>query len=122
MIQNSPVVLVNEPLEDRIRRIHHDYVLSLSNTLGVPETRRYLSSSLERLKKRLSGAVTDAALKSLVDAESGGWLQVDAHRGWITPLLECYYDPLYRKGLANSARPVVFQGDLEACYTWLTQP
>ena len=122
VVQTSPVVLVEEPLENRVARIHRDYVLSLSRTLGVSETRRYLSGSLLRLKKRLSGAVTDAALRSLADAEhSGQWTQVDAHRGWITPLLELYYDPLYRKGLKNLGRPVRFAGDLEACYTWLTQ-
>ena len=122
VVQTSPVVLVEEPLENRVVRIHSDYVLSLSSTLGVSETRHYLSGSLLRLKKRLSGAVTDAALRSLEDAErSGQWTQVDAHRGWITPLLELYYDPLYRRGLKNLGRPVVFTGDLEACYLWLTQ-
>ena len=121
-VQTSPVVLVEEFLENRVARIHQDYVLSLSRTLGVSETRQYLSGSLARLRRRLSGTVTDAALKSLEDAErSGSWLEEDAHRGWITPLLELYYDPLYRKGLENSGRPVVFTGDLEACYLWLTQ-
>ena len=121
VIQTSPVVVVEEPLERRAARIHQDYVLSLSRTLGVPETRQYLSESVARLRKRLSSAVTDAALKSLEDAElSGNWHEIDAHRGWITPILERYYDPLYRKGL-KSGRPVLFTGDLEACYRWLTQ-
>ena len=122
LIQTSPVVLVEEPLENRTARIHQDYVLSLSRALGVSETRHYLSGSILRLRKRLSGAVTDAALETLEEAElSGNWHELDAHRGWITPLLERYYDPLYRKGLAKSGRPVLFTGDLEACYQWLTQ-
>lgn len=120
-IQTSPLVVVEESLESRVARIHQDYVLSLSRTLGVSETRQYLSGSLSRLRKRLSSTVTDAALRSLEDAElSGSWHEVDAHRGWITPLLERYYDPLYRKGL-KSGRPVLFTGDLEACYAWLTR-
>ncbi len=122
VIQTSPVVIVEEPLENRLTRIHQDYVLSLSRTLGVIQTRQYLSGSLGKLRKRLSGTVTDAALKSLENAESSGsWHELDAHRGWITPLLERYYDPLYRKGLKNSGRPVLFTGDLEACYEWLTR-
>ena len=121
-IQTSPVVLVEEPLENRITRIHQDYVLSLSRALGVAETRHYLSGSLLRLKKRLSGTITDTALESLANAErSGNWAELDAHRGWIAPLLELYYDPLYRKGLTKSGRPVVFTGDLEACTAWLTR-
>ncbi len=121
-VQENPLVLVETPFSERVRRIHHDYVLSLSASLGVPETRAYLSGSLARLRKRLSGGVTDAALRMLEDAEaSGNWRDPGAHGGWITPLLERYYDPLYRKGIANSARPVAFRGDLEACYTWLNR-
>ena len=122
-VQTSPVVLLEESLERRVGRIHHDYVLSLSDALGVGETRNYLGESLLRLKNRLSGAVVEAALRTLADAEASGcWHDPGAHEGWIVPLLERYYDPLYRKGLAKSARPVVFSGDLEACYAWLTQP
>ena len=122
-VQASPVVLLEETLERRVTRIHHDYVLSLSDALGVGETRTYLGESLLRLKNRLSGAVVEAALRTLTDAEASGcWHDPGAHEGWIVPLLEHYYDPLYRKGLAKSSRPVVFSGGLEACYTWLTQP
>lgn len=121
-VQGSPLVLLEEPLERRVARIHYDYVLSLSSSLGVTETRRYLSESLVRLKNRLSGAVVEAALGALADAElSGCWHEAAAHEGWIAPLLTFYYDPLYRKGLKNSARPVIFRGDLEACHAWLTQ-
>jgi len=120
-VQENPLVLVETPLAERVRRIHQDYVLSLSASLGVAETRAYLSASLIRLRKRLSGGVTDAALRVLEGAEASGWQDPDAHEGWITPLLERYYDPLYRKGIAKSARPVAFSGDLEACYTWLNR-
>lgn len=122
-LQTSPTVVVEETLERRVRRIHHDYVLSLSGALGVGETRAFLNASLLRLKNRLSGAVVETAQRTLADAEASGcWHDPAAHAGWIVPLLERYYDPLYRKGLTKSSRPVIFKGDLEACYTWLTQP
>ncbi|CAA9571191.1 MAG: Selenophosphate-dependent tRNA 2-selenouridine synthase [uncultured Truepera sp.] len=121
-VQTSPLVIVDEPLERRVTRIHHDYVLSLGDALGVGETKAYLSESLYRLKNRLSGAVTEAALRALEDADASGcWREPEAHAGWIGPLLRHYYDPLYRKALRNSARPVIFEGDLEACTAWLTQ-
>ncbi len=120
-VQTSPLVVVEEPLERRVERIHGDYVLSLSDALGVEATQTYLSGSLARLRKRLSGPVTDAALAALADAAAGdAWRDPAAHRAWITPLLTDYYDPLYRKSLKNSARPVRFTGDLEACRAWLT--
>lgn len=87
-VQTGPLVVVDELLERRIRRIHRDYVLSLSDTLGLEATRDYLSGSLARLRKRLSGAVTDAALAALADAvSSGAWRDPAAHRAWIAPLL-----------------------------------
>ena len=100
-VQENPLVLVETPLSERVRRIHRDYVLSLSASLGVAETRVYLSASLVRLRKRLSGSVTDAALRVLEGAEASGWHDPGAHEGWIRPLLERYYDPLYRKGLGK---------------------
>lgn len=120
-VQTSPLVVVDEPLGRRVRRIHGDYVLSLSDALGVEAAQAYLGGSLARLRKRLSGSVTDAALAALAEAASSGlWRDPDAHRAWIAPLLTDYYDPLYRKSLRNSSRPVLFTGDLEACRAWLT--
>lgn len=121
-VESSPLVLVEVPLVARVARIHRDYVLSLSATLGTRETKTYLENSLLRLKKRLSGATVDAALNALERAHtSGAWAELGAHQGWITPLLESYYDPLYRKSLETSARPVVFSGSPEECLAWLRQ-
>lgn len=117
-LQRSPLVWVEETLDGRIGRIHRDYVLSLSAALGVAPAAEQLSRNLRRLSKRLPGPVLEAALGTLRDAASQ-WHDPEAHRGWIAPLLTDYYDPLYRKGLAKAARPVVFRGDLEACTAWL---
>lgn len=120
-LQGSPLVWLEETLEGRIRRIHRDYVLNLSDALGVAEACAQLSRNLLRLSKRLSGPVTEAALGALQGAATSEWRDPEAHRGWIAPLLTDYYDPLYRKGLAKTDRPVVFRGDLEACTAWLIQ-
>jgi len=120
-IQTAPLVIVEESLDSRVRRIHQDYVLSLSGALGIEATRAYLGASLMRLKKRLSGPTVETALQSLRHAhEAGLWEESGAHRPWIEPLLLDYYDPLYHKSLAKAARPVVFRGTLEECTAWLT--
>ena len=122
VVRGGPLIVVEEPLGRRVRRIHHDYVLSLSRTLGEEGTHAYLSDCLARLRKRLSGPVTDKALKALADAAtSGAWRDPSAHHAWIAPLLTDYYDPLYRKSLQKLDRSVVFSGDLEACRAWLTR-
>ncbi len=121
-IQISPMILVEEPLEQRIARIHRDYVLSLSDALGVSEARALLAERLNHLKQRLSGAVLEEALKALTDAELGGvWSEARAHKGWIEPLLTQYSDPLYKKSMDRANRPVIFRGDVEACRAWLSQ-
>ncbi len=120
-IQTSPLVLVEEPLERRVARIHQEYVLDLSMKSGVSEARKLLAERLSSLKQRLSGAVLDGALRTLEDAETrGSWVEVSAHAGWIVPLLTHYYDPLYQKSLERAARPVIFRGDVEACKAWLS--
>lgn len=122
-IQTSPIILVEEPLKGRVARIHRDYVLRLSSTLGVPEARKRLSERMSSLKQRLSGVVLEDALKVLTDAElDDTWAEAGAHEGWIVPLLTQYYDPLYQKSMERTNRPVIFRGDVEACRAWLSQP
>lgn len=121
-VQTSPLIMVEEPLERRVARIHRDYVLSLSSISGISEARALLAERLSSLKKRLSGAVIDSALRALEDAEtSGAWSEASAHAGWIMPLLTHYYDPLYEKSLEKVNRPVIFKGDVEACNAWLSR-
>lgn len=120
-IQTSPMIMVEEPLERRVARIHQDYVLSLSSSVGVPMAHELLAVRMSSLKQRLSGAVLDGALKALAMAQKGkSWFDADAHSGWIVPLLAQYYDPLYQKSMERINRPVIFRGDVEACRAWLS--
>lgn len=116
-IERSPVILVEESVKSRVRQIHQDYVLSLSDAHGVEVAKRYLQESLLRLRKRLSSEVVERGAASL-EAARGAWRDPAAHT-WIAPLLTKYYDPLYRKGLKSMNRPVAFRGSREECKTWI---
>ncbi len=108
----SPVVLLEVPLETRVRHIFEEYVLEPSELNGVDETRARLERDTQRIRKRLGGGRADAVAAALrTAAESGAWRDPEAHRGWITTLLERYYDRLYRKAFAGHDRTVVFRGD-----------
>ncbi|HKM97516.1 MAG TPA: tRNA 2-selenouridine(34) synthase MnmH, partial [Buttiauxella sp.] len=44
---------------------------------------------------------------------------VDGHLAWLSPLLEEYYDPMYRYQLSKKAQNIVFRGDYEQVEAWL---
>jgi tRNA 2-selenouridine synthase len=119
-MRQGVVVLVDEPVERRAKTIFRDYVLDLTRVLGPAETAVTFRGALSRIRKRLDGEVVNLCLGALDEAEtSGSWLEPAAHLPWIRALLENYYDPRYRKGLAQQARPVVFRGSREECLSWL---
>ena len=121
-LQRSPLIIVEEPREARAARIFNDYVGDLSRRQGIAATYEQLQAALLRLKKRLGGEQLEHCLQCLQRAQqSEQWWQLAAHIPWITVLLEHYYDPLYRKGLEASSRPVAFRGNYEECQQWLTQ-
>lgn len=121
-MQRSPLLMVEEPREARAARIFSDYVCDLSHRQGVAVTHAQLQAALLRLKKPLGTARLEHCLHSLQHArQPEQWWQLAAHIPWITVLLEDYYDPLYRKGLRASSRPVAFRGSYEECQQWLTQ-
>ena len=121
-VETSPLVLVEEPLEERTKNIHRDYVLRPSELEGIEQVRASLASRLLRLKKRLGGPATARGVAALNEAaRSGAWGEPEAHRAWIAPLLTDYYDPLYRKSLDRMNRRVLFRGAREECTAWLTQ-
>lgn len=121
-IQQSPLLLIEEPLESRIAQIHRDYVLSLSDAIGIEAAHRYFESAFLRLKKRLGKERLHRCLGSLAEAtRSGSWAEQAAHETWIATVLEHHYDPLYHKSLQKLARPILFKGSREECLTWLEQ-
>lgn len=121
-IIQSPVVLLEEPAPARAERIVHEYVWSLTETLGAQTTKTHFETSLHKIKKRLGGPAYRFCLAELEHTlQSGAWHQASAHHDWILTLLEHYYDPLYRKALDKQQRPVLFRGTLEECESWINQ-
>ena len=120
-IEQSPVILVEEGVSSRVRQIHRDYVLSLSDAHGIEVAKQYLQASLLKLRKRLSSEVVERGAQSLENASRRGLWRDPAAHTWIEPLLTEYYDPLYRKSLNSMNRPVIFRGGREECKTWIIQ-
>ena len=111
-MQGAQLVLLEAGLEERVARVFETYVRSPALRHGVATTRAALEAGVLRLRRRLGGPRTTAILGALARAEAD-WSDLDAHRGWITLLLEQYYDRLYERNRRTLARPVALRGDAE---------
>jgi tRNA 2-selenouridine synthase len=123
----SPMVIVEQTLEERVEVIVEDYVLDLGRRFarahgaqGPARHREKLQSDLDRIRKRLGGE-RHRRVSELMDAAFAGQRnggQLDLHREWITLLLDQYYDPMYDYQLAQRGGEVLFRGNREAVVAW----
>ena len=129
-MQSSPIVWLEDTLENRVERILQDYVVKLCaefvrlhGSEGFDIFAQRLRQSLDRIVKRLGSArhrrlaeIMDVALAE--QARSGG---VDSHRGWIEGLLAEYYDPMYAFQREQKAQRIRFCGNQQAVLGYLGQ-
>ncbi|MCC7981496.1 tRNA 2-selenouridine(34) synthase MnmH, partial [Klebsiella pneumoniae] len=45
----------------------------------------------------------------------------EAHFAWLVPLLEEYYDPMYRYQLGKKAGKILFRGSWQEVAAWLAK-
>lgn len=77
---------------------------------GWQEYSEYLHHGLFAIRRRL-GLQRFAELTTLLDEalrEQQATGSTDAHMGWLVPLLNEYYDPMYRYQLEKKAAKIVF--------------
>lgn len=120
--KQSPVVMLEATIEERIARIAREYVFEPTEQQGRAVVRQGLESNLEKLAKRLGGARHAECLEALEHADhEERWPTVAAHGPWIEPLLTQYYDRFYNKAIANLARPVAFRGCAAEVLAWFAE-
>lgn len=128
MVQ-ADVVVVDDPLDVRLERLREEYFTSMQRDFlracgeeqGWQAYGDYLRHGLFAIRRRLGlqrfvelSASLEHALN--VQQQSGS---TDAHFDWLRPLLEVYYDPMYRYQLAKKADQIVFQGRWQEIADWL---
>lgn len=127
--QQSQLVWVTAPLEDRVQRIQRDYIESLAadyvaeygETEGLERYQAHLTKSLHNLRKRL-GLERYAQLQTQLDKALSKQLshgEFDAHRAWIEPLMTDYYDPMYQYQRQQKQSAVVFEGNAQEVIDYL---
>ncbi len=125
----SPMVVVEQTLEERVEVIVEDYVLDLGQRFariygeqGPARHRAKLQTDLDRIQKRLGGE-RRRQVSELIDAAFARQRgRLDLHREWITLLLDQYYDPMYEYQLAQRDGEVLFRGNREAVVEWACRP
>lgn len=117
-MRNSPVVLLDTPLHERVENILQEYVVHRLAQFQGQETgsaafARYLREALARIQKRLGGQAyreISSLLEQALTHEQGSAQALEWHRAWISALLVQYYDPMYEYQLTKRPRPCLFAG------------
>lgn len=126
-----PIVWLEDGLEQRVRRILKDYVVTLCGDFvsmhgkhaGFEAFAERLRLSLAGISRRLGGeryqrlaSIMNAALR---EQQQDG--SVERHCEWIRPLLIEYYDPMYAFQKEGKAARVLFSGGYEEVREFLKQ-
>ncbi|MCL7943095.1 tRNA 2-selenouridine(34) synthase MnmH [Marinobacter sp. ATCH36] len=124
----APVMVLDQPLDERIRIIREDYVDQMTadyaardgEEAGWLNFRDYLLSALDRIRKRL-GDERHSQLRKLMETALDNQYRtgdVHGHHEWIRALLENYYDPMYDYQLNQKEGRIVVQGGPECIIEW----
>ncbi|WP_439101320.1 tRNA 2-selenouridine(34) synthase MnmH [Congregibacter sp.] len=119
-MSEAPLVVLEYELEDRVQVVFEDYILDLGERYrqaygdaGPGMHRDRLLGDLERTRKRLGGAryqdLAEIMRSAFYQQEQAG--DGEGHREWIRPMLEDYYDPMYRYQLSKREGQRLCSGD-----------
>lgn len=120
----SPVVVVEEPLDQRLARISQLYFADMAERycaaygedLGWEKYSNYLKQGLFALRKRL-GLGRYTVLQQMLDDALIQQLstgKIALHLNWLSILLTEYYDPMYQYQLNKKKDRVIFRGDYQS--------
>lgn len=130
-IKDSPVVILEASVEERIARTIKDYIVARLEQYRAktdPETaflnlREYLTESLKKIQRRL-GATRAAEVLTEIEAALAHQERTgspEQHEGWVRRLLVEYYDPQYEYGRSRRRGQVIASGNMSALESFLGQ-
>jgi tRNA 2-selenouridine synthase len=128
-MQTSPVVWLEDTFENRVTRIQHDYVVSLSNEfMAVEGEQAGFQLFAQRLRQSLANIVKrlgheryqrlDTLMRQALEMQQRSG-DVSLHRAWIEGLLHEYYDPMYVSQREKKAARITFSGPQDAVVDYL---
>jgi len=129
-MKQSPILLVEMPLEFRIQQILNEYVIDMLISFETQHPKNgfelfslYLNDSLQRIQKRLGLERYKEIAQLLTSAlhNHAHMGNVQGHEAWIARLLADYYDPMYEYQLSKKEDLVIFRGNYEEALEWALQ-
>ncbi|HKM37997.1 MAG TPA: tRNA 2-selenouridine(34) synthase MnmH [Thiopseudomonas sp.] len=126
----APVIIVTASLEQRVEHSFRNYILHKLQEwqqvegaeAGFIAFSADLSRSLEKIQKRLGGAlykqINDILQQALLEQQQG---DNSLHREWIKMMLSQYYDPMYEYQLLHKTVATEFSGTAEQVREYLIQ-
>jgi len=129
-MRNSPLVVIEATLEQRLQQLLEEYVINMQaeffelhqdENAAFNALSEYLLASMQRIRKRLGTERCDDLILKMQRAlslqkEGRGF---DAHFDWLQPLLDQYYDPMYRSQLSKREGLIIFRGSFVSCKEFL---
>ena len=126
-MKNSPIAIVEVPIEQRIDHILKEYVQQSADEYieqfgesGYAEYGADILGSLGRIKKKLGGErhqELDKALSEAIDQQQKNG-DTDAYRPVIRRLLLEYYDPMYNYQMSKLGERIAFVGSDDEVLAW----
>ena len=130
-MQQATLAIVDDPMEIRLTRLMDDYVVRMQRDFvaqygeeqGWIRFAEYLERGMFSIRKRLGLERYEQLLQVQQSAvrtmQSSGSLE--GHVGWLQPLLEQYYDPMYTYQLSKKSERIVFRGEYDEVKAWLIE-
>ncbi len=116
-MQRAPVVLLDIPFEQRVANIRREYVDEpLHEGREQAALQGQYRAAVTRIERRLGGARCRDVVAALDRGFTSG-----SHEGWITRLLEWYYDPMYDYQLTKKQARIRHTGDTPAVRRFLNE-
>tara|TARA_B110001454_G_scaffold219202_1_gene252014 strand:- start:107153 stop:108262 length:1110 start_codon:yes stop_codon:yes gene_type:complete len=127
-MRSSPIIWIDEPLEQRVENIFYDYV-AITDIVQSQDPQRIQAvydgykRALSEIKKRLGLEKYFEILKDLDGAEASSLAhgRHESNRVWIQKLLKHYYDPMYLNSLQRRQPKVLFKGTTKEIKSFLSQ-
>lgn len=119
-MQKAPLVIIDDPFEVRLARLQEEYIVQMRIAFehaygehdGWQRYDEYLHHGLFAIRRRLGFERFQQLTLSLGEAlktqQTTG--NGNAHHSWLIPLLQHYYDPMYRYQLEKKNQRVIFRG------------
>lgn len=109
-LRHSPMVILEVPMETRIKNIFELYVKGKNED--------FFLAALEKIKKSLGG-VNFVKIQGEMKEAFSQPENLSQHEGWINSLLTDYYDPIYMRDISRQKEIILKHGSEEELKAFL---